>query len=571
MISFDTAPDGKGCRGRNFFARIFSWVCSETGLMFHSIRDRSLGPLQTFYGLGTHWFIPVLFALLPMQSVVAQNVRPQDHANLGISLAREGRLPEAEQELQEAVNGAPEVALYRAQLASILGLQGKWKEALGNFQKAVDLEPTNINFRRETAAVQWQLGLLSSAEKNLNYVLEKHPDDPGSVLLLGLVNEKEGNYEIAARLLDSQFNLVITQPDRTVAWFHSSIRSGQRTQLAKVTDILRQRADDPAWAPALIQCMQIATIAGDFETAMTLFSVIPANEPSRADSGFQLAKALYSHGQVPAAKQLLLQLAEQGVMSADLQALLGACFEAEHQPALAREAYQREIDLDPSRIDYYHDMISLLLDMGKTNDAAAFVNRALMVAPNDARPWVWKAHVSLQANAYKDAIESYTHASKLDSSNPDAILGVATVYFILGQNDAAIAEYKKGIAMFANDARFYIGCAETLLASPDSRKLQPEATNLLEKAVKLAPQSAEAHYQLGQLALQQSRLHDAERELLISLQLGPDQSKAHFALSVLYRRMKRTDDATKQFAIYQDLKEAEEGAKRTVITAGEKP
>ena len=132
MISFDTAPDGKGCRGRNFFARIFSWVCSETSVRFHSIRDRSLGPLQTFYGLGTHWFIPVLFAaLLPMQSVVAQNVRAQDHANLGISLAREGRLPEAEQELQEAVNGAPKVALYRAQLASILGLQGKWKEALG--------------------------------------------------------------------------------------------------------------------------------------------------------------------------------------------------------------------------------------------------------------------------------------------------------------------------------------------------------------------------------------------------------------------------------------------------------
>jgi tetratricopeptide (TPR) repeat protein len=280
---------------------------------------------------------------------------------------------------------------------------------------------------------------------------------------------------------------------------------------------------------------------------------------------------LYSHGQAPAAKQLLLQLAGEKVMSADLQALLGACFEAEHQPALAREAYQREIDLDPSRVDYYHDMISLLLDMGKTSEAAAFVNRALKVAPDDATPWVWKGHVSLQANAYQDAIDNYKHASELDKSNSDAVLGIATVYFILGQNDAAIAEYKKGIGRFPNDARFYIGCAETLLASPDSRRLQPEATNLLEKAVKLAPQSAEAHYQLGQLALQQSRLHDAERELVISLQLEPNQSKAHFSLSVLYRRMKRTDDAMKQFATYQGLKEAEEGAKRKTTAGGENP
>jgi len=524
--------------------------------------------LQVIFRFTVLRAISVLFALLSQQALTAQNAK--DHASIGISLARQGKLAEAENELQQAVHSAPAVADYRAQLGSVLGLEEKWKEALANFQRAVDLEPNNINFRRETAAVQWQLGILPAAEKNLEYVLKKHPDDGGSVLLLGLVKEKEGNYETAARLLDSQFNLVITQPDRTVAWFHSSMQSSRRAQLAKVNDIFRQRADDPAWARALIQCIQIATNAGDSETAMALFSVISANEPAKADAALELAKSLYSHGQEPAAKQLLLHLSEQGVISADLQALLGACFEAEHQPALAREAYQREIDLDPSRIDYYHDLISLLLSLGKTNDAAAVVNRALTIAPNDARPWVWKGHVSLQANVYKDAIDSYTHASKLDSANVDAILGVATVYFILGQNQAAIAEYKKGIAVFPNDARFYIGYAVTLLASPDSRKLRLEATNLLQKAAKLAPQSAEAHYQLGQLAMQQRQLSSAERELSLSVKLEPNESKAHFALSVLYRRLKRSDDAAKQFAIYQDLKEKEEGAKRA-IAGEEKP
>ena len=508
----------------------------------------------------------VVFALLSVQAVVAQGAT--DLAATGISLARQGRLAEAEHDLRQAVQAAPAVAVYRAQLGSVLGLEEKWKQALASFQKAVDLEPTNINFRRETAAVQWQLGMLPSAEKNLEYVLKKKPDDGSSILLLGLVREKEGNYETAARLLDSQFNLVITQPDRTVAWFHSSVQSGQRAQLAKATDIFRQRADDPAWARALIQCVQIAANAGNSETAMTLFSVIPANGPAKADVGLQLAKNLYSHGQVPAAKQLLLRLADQGVMSADVQALLGACFESEHQPALAREAYQREIDLDPSRVDYYHDLISLLLDLGRTNDAATIVNRALAIAPNDPKAWVWKGHVNLQANAYQDAIDSYTHAGKLDSSNVDAIVGVATVYFILGQNDAAIAEYKKGIAAFPNDARFYIGYAVTLLASPDSRKLRLEATGLLQKAARLAPQSAEVHYQLGQLSLQQGQLSNAQRELLLSARLEPNQSKAHFALSSLYRRMKRSDDAAKQFAIYQDLKEKEEGAKRAIVGEG---
>ena len=514
----------------------------------------------------------VLFLLLiAAPSVRAQNPQAQDHAGLGISLARAGRLAEAQNELEQAVQGAPRVAVYRAQLASILGLQGKWKEALESFQRAVDLDPGNIDFRREISAVQWQLGLLSAAEKNLKYVLEKHPGDPGAVLLLGLVSEKKGDYRSAAQLLDSQFDQVISQPDRTVALFNAWVQSGHPGDLPKIVDVLKLRMNDPAWTPAISRCTQIAARGGDLESAQALFSLIPANEPSRPDAGLQLAKVLYARGQVSAAKQILLQLAEQGVTSADLQALLGACFEAEHQPDLARQAYQHEIDLDPSRIEYYQDVISLLLDLGKTNDAAALVNRALVIAPNDPRPWVWKGHVNLQANAYKDAIESYTRASKLDSANTEAILGAATVHFVVGQNEAAITEYKAGIERFPKDARFYIGYAETLLASPDSRKLQPQAEKLLENAVKLAPQSGEAHYQLGQLALQQSRLNDAERELLIALQLEPNQSKSHFALSVLYRRMKRSGDAAKQFAIYQDLKRAEEGAKATAVAAGEKP
>lgn len=526
--------------------------------------------LQRLQGLGVCWAILFPVLLLAVHAVRAEGSRAQDHASVGISFAREGRLPEAENELEQAVRGAPRVAAYRAQLASILGLQGKWKEALASFQRAVDLDPSNINFRREIAAVQWQLGLLSSAEKNLNYVLGKRSGDPGAILLLGLVSEKKGDYRTAAQLLDSEFDQVISQPDRTVSLFNSWVQSGELGKLPKIVDVLKLRTTDPAWASAISRCSEIAAMGGDLETARSLLSLIPLNEPTRPMAGLQLAKVLYGRNQVSAAKQLLLQLADQGVMSADLQALLGACFEAEHQPALAAEAYQREIDMDPGRVDYYHDLISLLLDLGRTKDAAALVDRALVIAPNDARPWVWKAHVRVQANAYQDAIESYTHASKLDGSNAEAILGLATVYFILGQNDAAIAEYTMGIEKFPNDARFYLGFAETLLASPDSRKSQARAEKLLENAVRLAPQSAEAHYQLGQLALQQDRLKDSERELLLSLRLDPQQSKMHFALSVLYRRMKRPDDAAKQFAMYQDLKEAEEVAKAAATGAGEK-
>jgi len=61
--------------------------------------------------------------------------------------------------------------------------------------------------------------MMSSAEKNLHYVLARHPGDSGALLLLGLVKDRTGDYAQAAQLLDSQFELVISQPDRTVALF----------------------------------------------------------------------------------------------------------------------------------------------------------------------------------------------------------------------------------------------------------------------------------------------------------------------------------------------------------------
>jgi tetratricopeptide (TPR) repeat protein len=532
----------------------------------------SIGPLQISRRFGMPSVIAYLLAgLLAVQNVTAQNLPAQDHASRGISLAREGKLPEAEQELRDAVHSAPRVASYRAQLGSILGLQEKWNEALEAFQQAIDLTPENLDFRRETAAVQWQLGLMSSAEKNLQYVLREHPDDPGAILLLGLVKEKTGDYRKASELLDSQFSLVSLQPDRIVALFHSITQSGQHDQVPKIVEVLKLHASDTQWASAVSRCAQIAVGSGDMETAEAVFALLSIDNPERAVAGVQVAKLLYSRGQIPQAQALISQLIEHGVASADLEALLGNCLEAERQPDLALQAYQRAIQLAPSQIDHYEDLISLLLYMRRADEAATLVKKALQLAPRDARAWVWKGDVDLNRNAYKDAMESYRHAVTLDTSNADARFGVSAAFFFTGQADAVIAECKAGIKRFPNDSRFYVAYAEMLIASPDSINLQNQARDLLEKAVQLSPQSAQARYLLGQLALQEGRFKEAETEFLLSLQTDPDRSKTHFALAGIYRRTGRADDAAREMARYQELKQVEESGRAAATSVLEKP
>jgi tetratricopeptide (TPR) repeat protein len=502
----------------------------------------------------------------------AQNpAEAQDDASRGISLARSRKWEEAEQELRKAVQAAPSVAVYHAQLGSILGLEGKWSESLASFQKAVELAPSDLNFRREAAAVQWQLGLLDAAEDNIRYILKKEPSDPGAILLLGLVSDARGHYADAARLLSSQFDLAVSQPDRAVVLFDSLLRSGRKADMGRVIEALRPNVSDPSWTSAITRCATMAALGDDLEATETLFAMIPDSDSDQRAAGLPLAALLYQKGQVAQAQELLLRLIQSGWVSADAQTLLGKCLESQHDAARAAEAYSKAIEIDPSNVARYDDLISLLLQFGKMNDALPWSNRAVAVAPKSARAWVLKGNVELRSNAYEQALDSYLRAAKLDGSDPDTILLIGGVHFISGDEEAASAEYKAGIERFPNDPRFYVNFAEVLLGSSDSSNRQARAEELLQKALKLAPQSAEAHYQMGQLAMRQGRLQAAEKEFSASLQSEPNRSKAHYGLSLVYRRMGRADQAEKEFALYQNFKRTEEDGTRAAASAAVKP
>jgi hypothetical protein len=79
-------------------------------------KNRRFQTFRRFTVLAVVW---VQLGLLTVQAVLGQNA--EDHASVGISLARQGKLAEAEHELRQAVQAAPAVAVYRAQLGSILG------------------------------------------------------------------------------------------------------------------------------------------------------------------------------------------------------------------------------------------------------------------------------------------------------------------------------------------------------------------------------------------------------------------------------------------------------------------
>jgi predicted Zn-dependent protease len=84
------------------------------------------------------------------------------------------------------------------------------------------------------------------------------------------------------------------------------------------------------------------------------------------------------------------------------------------------------------------------------------------------------------------------------------------------------------------------------------------AVEFLQKALAIDPQSAEAHYQLGNLALEDGRPKEAFNELQRAAQLETNSSKIHFALARACRRLGQRKEAAHEMAVFQKLKEKEQ-------------
>jgi len=74
-----------------------------------------------------------------------------------------------------------------------------------------------------------------------------------------------------------------------------------------------------------------------------------------------------------------------------------------------------------------------------------------------------------------------------------------------------------------------------------------QAIDSLDKALKLDPDNAEAHYVLGYIHYQQSEYKPAEKEFKKALKVNPYYTDAHNHLGLVYRETKDYDKALSEF------------------------
>ncbi len=183
------------------------------------------------------------------------------------------------------------------------------------------------------------------------------------------------------------------------------------------------------------------------------------------------------------------------------------------------EAYTRLNDHDQAEISFY-----LALQLEQADHALAYVNisDSLMDRGEHARAGA----------ALREAIQ-------IDPGMPGVYARLAGAYAALGKRDRARRLYVRELRGNPGDidTLLDLGC---LLAEMN---LCAEAAEKFRRVLEIENDNADAHYEIGVLALRDGRLEEARRSLRLVLRLDPNDHRARRRLAEAHRRAGRMREA----------------------------
>lgn len=188
------------------------------------------------------------------------------------------------------------------------------------------------------------------------------------------------------------------------------------------------------------------------------------------------------------------------------------------QPAAAIAQYETALRLDPNFADAHNNFGELLVNEGRTREAIPHFEKVFQLEPSNSaiqqRLAAYWASQATSAGQYALSVEDhYRLATQLTAQRPAE----------------AIAHFREALRLNPNYAPAHTDLGK-LLAESDRI---PEATPHFEAAVRLSPTSAAAHANLGNVYFYLNRIADARRHYLEALRLEPTNDVAREMLPQL--------------------------------------
>jgi tetratricopeptide (TPR) repeat protein len=386
--------------------------------------------------------------------------------DLGILLARLGRLDEAEAVLRLTIASGSRNHFVHSHLSRVLLRQGKIDAAIDAARVVLDLMPTHVPGYSVLSAVLEEAGQIEGAEATLRRGIDALPQALHLYNNLSLLLERRGRMDEAIAAVRRAVGSAMGDVDA-------------RLRLSKLLDGAGQTDEAEA-------------------TLRDAIAVAPQN--ARFHNG--LVELLERHGRPDAAIETATRAVEIGALDAHGYLRLNDLLMRADRPVEAEAAIRQAIEISPNNPRLHHCMSFLLQRKGDMDGALKSVLRALELNRDNAQFHFRHSQLLALRGEIEPAFEAVRRSVALNPSEATSHAHLGNLFAHTKQFDEAEAAYVQALA-FARDGK---GIREALERVRTTRARLPKPPVASDPIPTLAHAGPQVTAMMGQI----SEAHPAE-------------------------------------------------------------
>lgn len=395
-----------------------------------------------------------------------------------------------------------------------------------------------------------------AAEKLLLDLLDRTPNQPDALNLLGIVKAKLGHGEEAEKCFRSA---VKANPALASAWLNLAKlyeEQGDADHALQTLELAEKRL--PRDPHLLSESAMLLAKRGEYEKAAGRLEEIPPQDRT-SELWDLLGRIWLSSGNLPKAEESFRRvLRTRPDWVPVLQQLAGIALK-QGENRRAGEYMLQAVRLAPNSPDLLFEYSQVCMRNGFSGEAVRTMRKALLLEPNRPEFLFLLGQALMDTPDFHEALDYFKRYQELRPNDPDGEASLGWSLYFEQKYEDAKRHFEKAIQLNPDqeDAWYHLGMLAFEIDNDGARALE-----LLNHAVQLAPQDARPHLGLGQLyARSEVNYQLARKELEKAALLDPAEPKTHYQLSQLYTRLGETALAQKELGAYKEASKNEDRRK----------
>jgi tetratricopeptide (TPR) repeat protein len=270
--------------------------------------------------------------------------------------------------------------------------------------------------------------------------------------------------------------------------------------------LLQRRINDPA-----VHAMASSLLAAQDKIpgAIAEMQKTVALDPGRWEPYLSLALLRLRSNELYAAEENLKKVIALNPKAMQAHLVLGTYYQSHNRMSEAEQQFRSAIALDPSTLDPREALARLYLSEGKRTEAEEIL---------------------------KQALQDLSH-------NPNSFFALSTFYFMTGDMDKAVAQYRALYQERPKDFEIKKKYIQLLIQT----KHYDEARSLDNEILNTTPSDDDALLYQSQLQITNGDVSDAARTLQTVVRDAPNNIQAHYALGVALQKQGNLESAKSEW------------------------